>query len=211
MTASKVVKTASGQRVALVFQLVESGAGGRGRASDYWCFKPQFFKACFASLNSDGNARFYCPSYADMESVQLRDVPYGANIGRIIKSKKNKKSCPLEVCMVIIDLGGKVNPPEVELVNYIKNIHAIVRAPIFKRLYLMVTADDAPPAFYDSINDDDNQFWTVLKTSHLQISTDAPLDKLLLDEDIDRVVNSLFDGVYLPSDWTPAMKAVASK
>jgi len=142
----------------------------------------------------------------------LCDVPYGANIGRIIKSKKSKKSYPLEeVCMVIIDLGGKVNPPEVELVNYIKNIHAIVRAPIFKRLYLMVTADDAPPVFYDSINDDDNQFWTVLKTSHLQISTDAPLDKLLLDEDIDRVVNSLFDGVYLPSDWAPAMKAVASK
>ena len=209
VTASKIVKTASGQRVALAFQLVE--IRGRGRlAEDYWCFKPEFFKACLASLNSGGNESFYCPSYADMEAVQIRDIPYGASVGRTNKSKK-KKAYPVNITMVTIDIGGKVNPPEVELVSYVKKIHAIVKAPVFKRLYLMVTADDGAAAFFDSINDDSNQFWSVLKTSQLQINTDTPLEKLLLDEDVDCVINSLFDGNYARSDWTLAMKEVAHK
>jgi hypothetical protein len=208
-TCSKIVEDGTSRRVCVIFQLLTSG--GRGRSNVYWCFKPAYFKGCLVSLNNEANRRFYCPSYAEITPMQVRDTPHGANIGRSSKSKRNNKSYPVEISTVVLDVGGKVNPPEAELDNYIHKVHAITKAAVFKKLFLMVTSEEAPPNLHETITDDNNEFWTALKSSHLQIDHNVPLDKFLLDDDIDKVINSLFGGQFNPSDWSAEVRAVALK
>ena len=70
-----------------------------------------------------------------LSEVTMRDIPNGADVGKVSFSKKTGSAFPVNATMFSLDLSEKIRPPEEEVVSLVQMVHEVVGSKIFKDTY----------------------------------------------------------------------------
>ena len=172
---------------------------------EFWAHKADWSKEALQLFRVEAPS-YFLQEFNYLYSIQVRNTPFGENIGRVTKGKCG--TFPVNALMMIVEAGGKRIPPAQHVHFLIGQIKHILGSKKYQYVYREVVSSHAPGRMAESLAKDDNLFWKILRTCNIDVKRDIPLDVALLDEDIISVMNTIFPTKKI-GDWTDDMTKTA--
>ena len=206
---SGFVTTSGRDKTVGVFTLTDT------HGNPYYAFKSDAVIDTFRALTEVPPLAALTDFSKSLVEVDMRDIPSGADVGKVSYSKKTGSAFPVTATMFSLDLSEKIRPPEEEIVSLMQMVHEVIGSKVFKETYIDICVNGgrwenlfgrngAPP--------ETHSIWQILKNCGLNVVSPSPLDTTLLDKDIVVAMAYLTNGVP-PHGWSgdPLLSKVAYK
>ena len=204
---SDIVKTSGRAKVVGTFTLTDR------HGNPYYAFKSDSVIYTLQALVEVPALAALTDFAKSLEEVTMRDIPSGADVGKVSYSKKTGSAFPVNTTMFSLDLSEKIRPPKEELVSLVQMVHEVVGSKVFKDTYIDICVNGgrwenlfgtngAPP--------ETHSIWQILKNCDLDVVDPSPLDTTLMDKEVLAAMAYLTSGVP-PHEWAadPFLSKVA--
>ena len=137
-----------------------------------------------------------------LSEVTMRDIPNGADVGKVSFSKKTGSAFPVNATMFSLDLSEKIRPPEEEVVSLVQMVHEVAGSKMFKDTHtdICVKMGVAGRTSLGEMAPQKHSIWQILKNCDLDVVNPSPLDTTLMDKEILVAMAHLTSGVP-PHEW----------
>ena len=154
----------------------------------FWAFKASKVKEALEYLCTR------VPTFSSLGSVvesmrpfQIRDVPFGANVGRVNVGKKG--SFAVESLAFIVEGEGKVVHPHEEVKAIAHGLKQVFASKMFRKVYIEMLRGGKTLNMAKSIEEENNHVWTIFCNLSVDVKLDVPLNMLMLDWDIKYILS----------------------
>ena len=173
----------------------------------FWAFKASKVKEALEYLSTRIAAFSSLRDVVQsMRPYQLRDVPYGANVGRVNMGKKG--SFPVESLAFIVNSSGKILHPHKEAREIANGLKQVFGSKLFRDVYVEMLRGGRTLNMAKSIEPENNHVWTIFQNLTVEVQVDVPLNTHMLDYDIKLMLSSA--GVKGgSSQWSDEIKKTA--
>ena len=150
----------------------------------FWAFKAVAVKETLEYLSKSTQAfSSLIPVVDSMRVVQLRDIPFGANVGRVVSGKKG--TFPVETLTFFVSGKGKILPAVEEAKAIAGGLKQILGSRMFRDVYLEVLRGNKKTnKLGKALESENNYVWTIFKKCGVDIQFNTPMNKFLLNSDI---------------------------
>ena len=128
---------------------------------DFWAHKADWGKESLQICGVEAPS-YFLTEFNELQSVQLRDIPFGENTGKVTTGRSGY--FPVNLLMMIVEVGGKALTPAEYAQFILKRIKHIFGSKKYQSVYREVVCSYAPGKMTDTLADDDHLFWKVLRT-----------------------------------------------
>ena len=150
----------------------------------FWAFKAAAVKETLEYLSKSTQAfSSLIPVVNSMRVVQLRDIPFGANVGRVVSGKKG--TFPVETLTFSVSGKGKILPAAEEAKAIAGGLKQILGSRMFRDVYLEVLRGNKKThKLGKALESENNYVWTIFKKCGVDLQFNTPMNKYLLNSDI---------------------------
>ena len=171
------------------------------RNNVFWVFKPDAVIDTLQALTENSHLAPLSQLALSATEIDLRDIPHGADVGRLSYSKTGS-AFPVTTVMFSLDVSEKIWPAEEDLLCLLEMLHEVITSNVFKDVYtdMMINGGGRWEKLGAQIKQDNHACWVIFKGCTLDIVGQSPLNTTMMDKDIKNAMAFMTGGVP-PGSW----------